>query len=384
MMRATVFVRDSARVLRGSLPVVAGSQAVLPVNGIGSWRFDLDATHPKAQRVEPGGGVFVVDDDTDQVVFNGPATQILNTAAADGPVRTLQVSGVTDKQHLADREAYPDPTAAVTAQTATARYEATGPAGTVIRALVNSQAATGALTARRVPGLTLGPTGDGLGTTVSVSVRFKPHLLETIQALAATGGLVFRVVQVGGNLVFRVWVPRDLTSRARFSRDLANLGAFSYGLSAPTVTHAPVLGQGEGVLRTVRERVNAPAVTMWGRRIERSIDRRDSDTDDVLDQAGDEALLDGAPAASLEMDPIDLPKLRFGRDYDLGDRVTVELGDGVAVADVVRQVTLTWEAQGVVAKPLIGPESARDTREPLSVRRIRDLSRRLGKLEADR
>ena len=383
-MRATVFVRDRNRVRRGPLPVVSGA-AVLRVNTVGSWRFDVDAGHVKAGRLEPGGGVVVVDDDTSEVVFNGPITQLLNVAAADGPVRTLQVSGVTDEVHLADREVLPDPAADVTAQTAVARYEASGAAGTVIRSLVNSQAATGAIAARRVPGLALSSTGDGLGGAVSVSVRFKPHLLATLTALADTGGVVFRVVQEGSALVFRVWVPRDLSRRARFSRELGNLGGFSYGLSAPAVTHVPVLGQGEGVLRTVRQRVNdSPEALVWGRRIEGSIDRRDTDTDDVLDQAGAEALLEGGPAASLEFDPVDLPRLQYGRDYRLGDRVTVEFDTDTRLTDVVREVSLAWEPHGVTVTPLVGPESARDSRDRLVVARVRYLKARLDKLEADR
>lgn len=370
--------------LRGPLPVTEGG-AVLRLNDIGTWQFELDARHAKASRVVPGGGVVVVDDDTGEVVFNGPATRITNVAAAGGPVRTLRVSGVTDEQHLADREILPDPTAAVTAQTAAARYEASGTAGAVIRGLVNSQAATGAIQPRRVPGLTLSSTGDALGAPVSVSVRFKPHLLATLTALAATGGVVFRVVQEGTDLVFKVWAPRDLSRRARFSRELGNLGAFSYGLAAPTVTHVPVLGQGEGVLRTVRERVNnSTTAQLWGRRIEGSIDRRDTDTDNVLDQAGAEALLEGAESASLEFDPIDLPRLQFPRDYRLGDRATVEFGDGTYLTDVVREVSLAWEPHRIAVTPLVGPESARDSRDPLVAARVRHLKRRLDKLEADR
>lgn len=378
-----VHVRDSGRVLRGTLPV-RKLTAVLRHSslnaGVGTWVLEMDAKHEKASRLLPSGGIYVTDLDGDYL-FSGPLTKPVTQAPDQGADRTLMASGVTDEAWLSWRLVYPDPTQPANLQTAAAYYTAAGNGETLMRNLVNVQAGPGALLARRVAGLAL-ETNLNRGSTVEINARFSVVGAE-LSALGQAAGLSWRVVQVGTSLVFQVYVPQDLTARAKFSRDIGNLGGWTHGVGAPEATFVAVAGQGEGTARTIIERSNATAEAEWGMRVERFLDRRDSSDTQVLEQAGFELLAEQGPSAQLEIRPLDLPRMRYSRDYGLGDKVTVEV-DTVAVTDVVRQVTLAYDVKGLRVTPLVGDEASRDSTEPKYVQRVQQLSRRVSGLETRR
>lgn len=285
----------------------------------------------------------------------------------------------TDEAYVVERVSYPVPTQPATAQAASAVWTGAGNAEAVMRSLVDLNAGPGALAARRVPGLVLGALA-GVGGNVSVSTRFQP-LGEVLRTLAlAGGGLGWRVVQVGTTLEFQVFAPRDLSGTVRFSRGLGNLRKFRWQPKSPTCTVAIVGGQGQGTARTIRERVDAAAVARW-RRIEKFIDQRNTNVLAELDQAGDEALADGAEQLGLETETVDTPRQAFGVQFGLGDRATVELPTGVVLTDVVTSARLTGDAKaGYRVSSTVGtrPQSS-DLAWLAEVRRIR---RRLSNLEA--
>lgn len=77
---------------------------------------------------------------------------------------------------------------------------------------------------------------------------------------------------------------------------------------------------------------------------------------------------------------VDTEDLQAGRDYTLGDRVAVALPHGLQVTDVVRSIHLQATADGgEQVASVIGSQAA--TTDPQTVRLIRTLSRRLGRLE---
>lgn len=375
-----VHVRDSNRVLRGTLPVKK-LDAVLRHSslsaGVGTWVIEMDAKHEKASRLLPSGGIYVTDLDGNYL-FSGPLTVPVTNAPDEGTDRTLVAAGVTDEAWLSWRWVLPDPTQPANLQTAAAYYTAAGNGETLMRNLVNTQAGPGALLARRVAGLAL-ETNLNRGTTAEINARFS-FVGPELSALGQASGLSWRVVQVGTGLKFQVYVPQDLTARAKFSRDIGNLGGWTHGLRAPQATVVAVAGQGEGTARTIIERQNAAAEAEWGMRIEAFLDRRDTSDTTVLEQAGFQLLAEQGPSAQLEIRPLDLPRMRYSRDYGLGDKVTVEI-DSVAITDIVRQVTLSFGAKGLQVTPLVGDEASRDSTEPKYVQRINQLTRRVSGLE---
>lgn len=99
-----------------------------------------------------------------------------------------------------------------------------------------------------------------------------------------------------------------------------------------------------------------------------------------LDQAGYEALLEVSGTGSLSITPIDTEGVMYGRDYGLGDVVSISI-DGVALNDVLREVRLSDSvAEGPVVKPIVGSEGASET--PYLYQKTRTLEDRLRKLEA--
>lgn len=296
-----------------------------------------------------------------------------------GGLGRLAVPFSTDEAYVVERVTYPVPTQPATAQTASAVWTGNGNAEVVMRQLVDVNAGPGALAARRAPGLVLGALA-GVGGNVRLSTRFQPLGDELRTVALAGGGLGWRVVQVGSSLEFQVFAPRDLTGSVRFSRGLGNLRRFRWAPASPTCTVAIVAGQGEGTARTIRERIDAAAVARW-RRIERFIDQRQTDALDELDQAGDEALADGAEQLGLETETVDTARQQFGTHFGLGDRASVELPTGIVLADVVTSARLVGDAKaGYRVTSTVGsrPQST-DLTWLAEARRIR---RRLARLEA--
>lgn len=318
----------------------------------------------------------------DRVLISGPVEKpgSYKWTAADhgGGPGTIEVAFADNLVWLARRRVYPNPAQAATAQT-TAYYTATGVnAETLSRTLVNVNAGPGALAARQVTGVALGAVA-GVGTPVNLTGRFEP-LTDALRTIAfAGGGLGFRLVDTGTALQFEVYAPRDRTKHVRYSRALGNLRDLSTSPDAPTCTVALVGGTGVGASRTVVERIDAAAVTRWGR-IEAWVDQRGVADTTGLVQYGDQALTEGAEKVGLTAVAVDTAHTRLGLDYWLGDRVAVELANGVQIADLVHAVKVTATPdEGEVIMPVIG-QTDPTTNKP-TTRAIREMLRRLGQLE---
>jgi hypothetical protein len=206
-----------------------------------------------------------------------------------------------------------------------------------------------------------------------VQIRWRV-LLTLLRELALSGGVGFRVRQVGTGLQFQTYGPVDRTGTAKFSLELGNLAAYQYSVTAPEATYVFVGGGGEGTARTIRER-SADDFSDWGRFEGEFVDRRDTTDTAELDQTGLETLTDKGAQTSLSITPIDTPHLSFGDHYDLGDRVTVHLD--VPIQDLVRQVTISLTADGTKITPGVG--TATDASRQL--REIRNLRNRIINLE---
>ena len=274
--------------------------------------------------------------------------------------------------YLAERVTYPNPAQAANAQTAD-QYTAAGVnAETLMRTLVDLNAGPGALVARRVPLLALG-TVAGVGTNVDVTTRFE-SLTDVLRYAATTGGgLGFRVRETGGQLLFEVWQPQ-LRANARFSRARGNLRRLETDPSAPTATVAIVGGTGTGASRLIVERA---ATTSW-RRMEMFVNQSSVSTTGELERYGDEALTEHGEKAGLTAEPIGGPEVL---DY-LGDLVPVDLAPGVSYVDVVSEVHIQATPRGgVTYTPTVGRSDS--TAESALVALVRDMSRRLGRLERE-
>lgn len=293
----------------------------------------------------------------------------------------VTVSFSDDDATVAGRLTYPDPAKTASNSTQPAAYTATAVnAETLMRTLVNVNAGPGALAARRIPHLILGAVA-GVGTSTSLTTRFEP-LGDVLRSVAAAGGnLVFGTRQIDDDLEFTVRARRDLTATARFSPGLNNLRSVAYKASAPTTTAAIVGGSGEGDARVIVEVIDGAAETSWFR-VERWVDNAGvaDDSKGELTAAGQEALAAGAEPVQLSTVTVDTEDLQAGRDFGVGDLVTVQLPTGLEVVDVVRSITLrATPTAGEAVASVIGSADATTDRQ--MVQMIRELGRRLGRLE---
>ena len=355
--------------------------ATLNFNAPASVTVTLPALPEYLDVAAPGNRLQVIRDGkilvAGPVEYPGVFSRSADGQAQDATPGLLTVATTDDSVWLGCRVVYPDPTAAATAQTATSFYTLTATnAETAMRSLVNLNAGPGALAARKVPNLILG-TLAGVGSNVNVRSRFGTLSDELRATALAGGGLGYQVVEDGGSLKFVVFQPADLSTSVRFSWGLGNLRSVQYTPQAPTATVAIVGGDGTGTSRTVVERSNSAAVATWGR-IETFVNDNSGDTTD-LNQAGDTALISAAEQGQLVVQAIDTPLVKFGRDYPLGAKVSVEIYPGLDLVDVVRSVTVTATKDGEVVNVQIGTASA--SSDPTYVRKLRALDRRLGQLE---
>lgn len=358
---------------------------------IADW-VSMDVT---LRRNEPGSGTFTAPGYTwirDQLqpgnrvlirrngayLISGPIEKILyersdnESNAGDG---MLTVDFADDFAYIAARLAYANPALAAASQT-TDNWLFTGTAELAMRAAVNLNAGPGALVARRVPQLILG-TLNGVGPSITIKTeRFEPlgNVLRRISLLG--NNLVFWTYQDGANIKFEVRDPRDLSGSVRMSFGLGNLRYVGYEQSAPTVTSAHVGGQGEGADRFVLERV---ASSPWGR-LEQLVSRPGNDPTAELNEAGDQALIEGAATSRLQVSAMDTPDQRYGVHYGLGDTVAIEPWSGTQIADVVTTVHIqVFPTAGEVVSTTVGSQAANSS--PKYIQMLRAIDDRVGRVE---
>lgn len=354
-----VYVRDTALRRIGQVADYTSLTVIPRHNAVGAYTMEISADSDKTGLLVEGNGL-IIRTAAGETVMSGPIRTVdWQRSSSDGGSGKLTVSGVDDTELLARHTCWPNPTAAIGSQTAPVYKIAGVVAETAMRQLVNLNAGPGALTARRNPLLTLAADA-GRGPAVTRQVNQFDNLLTVLADIAAPAGLGFRVAQTGTALEFRVYAPVDRTQTARFSFRLGNLSDASYATTPPACTRALVVAGGGSSPRVCKsyDRTDPlfPALV-----IEQFVDLTGVDTASVdlaaqMDQAAQEALAGGAGQGSLSIAPIDIPRLRYGRDYNVGDTVAADVR-GAWYTDTVREVTLTCAADATTVKATVGGDS---------------------------
>jgi hypothetical protein len=102
---------------------------------------------------------------------------------------------------------------------------------------------------------------------------------------------------------------------------------------------------------------------------------------EAVKQSADEVLKEGEKSGNFQVYPIDTEQIKFGRDYFVGDIVTVAV-DGTEYADMVREVNITIDDGGnaLTVSPKIGEQGSGD---PLNLyKTVFEMREKLRKLEA--
>lgn len=360
------FARDAGYQLNGGLPII-GAKGVLRHLGVDACSLTTAYTPDAYGRLAPGCGAVLYRDGRQEFGgMVGSSRQIGWDASSGQATITVQLLG--DDQHFADRLVYPTPSASPTAQTAD-YWTHTGPASSAMWRLIREQAGPGAQAGRRVPTLVMGD--DPLvGTDRLWSAQWAP-VLETLTAWGVLSGadLGVRVVTTGDGLRADVYAPRDRSADVRFSASLANLTGWEYEQVPPTVTYAVAAGQGNLRNRVRRVASSSSAADLaWGRRIEQFVDQRDEADAAKVQQSAVDTIAEGIGTVALSTTAADTEDRAYGRDWGLGDRVTVHVGlpggpTAATVIDLVREVAFEVDSRGrETITPAVGTSDAKAIR----------------------
>lgn len=323
-----VQIRDHSLHPLGELTDLIDADMLLAFNDVGTFALTTRASgNPMRQYFAEGNGVIISRDRGDgsgaQTLFSGPIWHLERHGKDD----TYVLAGVSDDFWLKARGAMPPVGQAYDTRS--------GVASTLLRGYVDANAGPSAPTPFPVPGLVL--AADPLiGSTVNGNLRYDV-LLTALQQLAISGGdLGFRVLQTdNGVLTFSIYQPAT-KSNAIFSRDLGNLLDFSYTLDGPAANYYTAAGGGDGASRTIVTGQDSASVSTWGV-VWGFIDTRDTTDTTTMTQRINAQIAQDASQTNLSITPQDTPALQYGRDYNLGDVVNVQV-DGETITDTIRQV----------------------------------------------
>jgi len=341
--------------------MIMSGDFMVNVNWRGLFSFGGKCENPGYQDSIPGstGG---------QGSFNGPFI-VLNGADYLGLI--------------ANHICYPAPASAWASQTATSSDAVSAVnLESAIKHYVNNNVGPGALASRRNTYVTMAANANR-GPNVSYTVKFGTgvdlNLMDVIRALVAQANTPMGVSLVRNptthQLVFDVYVPRNLSGKAWFSEALGNLTAINFNQTDPTCTDALVQGSGtQFVVRTGSNR------TQWNL-VETFIDSSSETDANNLATTAQSAVNSGAAGPTMAATTADIPFLTFGRDYYLGDTVTIEVRPGATYSDIISGVTLTADPSQTPALsvvPTIG-QSSNSTATNQSI--INQLASRIRTLE---
>lgn len=367
MLRAVLYTPGYVKL--GVLPVLGGT-VVLRRNDVSTFVLDVNGNHQGWGRFRRGHRVVIYDGDTQ--ILAGPVTRVGRSYS--GGVRSVTLAGVSDMVWLSQRVTYPNPAQHPESQSE-GYYKRSGNAETLILDLVRHNLGPDARAERRAT-LDLDPNG-GRGGNVSLNSRFK-NVLEEAQALALVGNVTFETRQEGSRTVFGFRDQRDLTRHVRLSPANGGVTAYDLDEEAPEATHVLVAGQGEGEERTIK--LVTGNQSEWGTYAEEFRDRRDTDDEADLIQAGQERLEEATESKSVSLTIGDTARHKFGRDFHRGDLITVNLGDDGRIQDLVQIAELSFSAQGITTKIQVGP-TLDDTDAPRWVSETDDLRRDIRALQ---
>jgi hypothetical protein len=295
--------------------------------------------HPQARYLTKGAWLTFMAGDVE--VCSGHLRGLKRTwSSTDVKGGTLNAYGPTAEVVLSDRLIYQVPGSPASTQSAFAYDTRTGPGETIIKQWVNLNAGPGAIASRATLGLLVDPDA-GQGATVSGSGRMD-NLLTFIQPIVESAGIGFRVLFGDDDTMnFQIFTPRDMSGVAKFGSELGNLASFEHILEASKSSAAIVGGSGDLTARVFREIDDTQSSSDWGARSETFVDRRDTTDPTQMDQSGTSETVTNGPVTGLTIKTVDTPQLMFGRDYGLGDKVSLpEFG----ITDILRGVNIAWTA----------------------------------------
>jgi len=345
-------------------------------NNVGSWSLTLPAEIDAAQKLaQPGRGIIVTGPYSDTPLLTGSVVNYTKDQDTDDPIGTITITGSDDNKHLADALAWPDPTNDDVTTQEFSNDIRTGVAEDIMRQYVAYNIAdpyaddpdnphpTWGYNSRRIEGLTLQIVNAHQGAVVTGNARFD-QLGKLLSDIATQGGVGFDIVQVSARRKeLQIYTPADKSGLIRMDIDNDLLEKTSYGFGAPTATRVVMAGQGDGTDRQLLL-VTSPsaedAEDAWGFKVETFKDRRDTNDPAELTQDGESVVAEnGKTITSLSVTPSDNVSMVYGRDWFLGDIVSVDV-DGTPIKAVVTEATISISDDGLLVAATVGDPTGFD------------------------
>ena len=360
----TVEVRDPDLKIVGQVRPenLPGALFINRFNNTGTWQmfFPFDDALGDLLRT-PGYGIRVLLSQSNETLISGPTLAAKLTQTPDDVRGRWLIEGSSDEVVLQERLAYPDPSEADVGAQSVSHDQRQGTAEAVIKGYVDSNMGPTAPSVRQVPNLVVA-SGASLGPIIDATARFT-LIQDLIYGIAESAGLGYSVKQVADELVFDVFEPVDRSATIRMDIENNQITSVDYEYGAPKTTRAIVAGQGEAVERLFIERTSVDSLaaeSLWVRRVETFQDARQSQTVEELEQAGDENLAEnGKTIESLEVIPSDDITMMYGRDWFLGDVITVVSGF-IETTATVTEVGVAVSTDGVRVGAVVGDPKLRD------------------------
>lgn len=355
-----VMVYDKNYQRRGSLGAPSSVEFTIVNNQVSLATVTIPVDRPRVADAMADGARLVIDA-AGMETFSGKIVQRSGSGFVD---RSVTLTVESDFRLFRRLLGWPVPTQPIGSQgTAYRRY--TGSAEKILKDAVR-EAVT-----RAGELVTVAPNLDR-GSVIAGGIQFRFHpLADRLFPAIEQAGLSVSVVQDGENgLVVDVREP--VTVRKPFSAEAGNLIDWSWSSSNPSATSVVVGGQGEGELRTLKEKKLTALIAQYGDNVETFVDARDSDDPVELAARMDEVLAEGAPKNGLALTLANTKSAIYGTHYRVGDKVTIQAG-ALQVTDTLQSAKFSWTREnGLVVTPEVGERT--DDPDLQLAKKVRKLS----------
>jgi hypothetical protein len=290
-------------------------------------------------------GSRVVIEYREEHLISGP----IRARAARGPTSdgTMTFSVIDDWRLFHRITGWPVPAAGLGAQTSE-YHTLSGPAETVLKQAVLANAVN-----RLGEPVTIG-ADLGRGENITATFRFHP-LADRLFPAVDGAGIGVTVRQHGAGLLVDCYEPnlhpRLLTEAGGIVLE------WQWTAAEAEATDVIVGGQGEGTARAFTGYQDPTLAAAIGERIEVFRDARDTGDGDVMNQRAAETFAETALKTGLSVKLSETSVFRYGGfgGIHVGDRVQLEVGDGLFITDTLRSATLSWTRDnGLEVVPAIG------------------------------
>lgn len=346
---------------------VADGTAELIANDICTATFQLEDDHIAAADVVAKGARCAV-------LFRGVERMrgILAARRGTGPAGTITASVESDIRKLWDWQMWPEPDAAIDAQTNEYRRY-TGASETAFKLALQE-------TIDRLGIDWEVATTHGWGSTVRVDARFH-YIGEMFIPLLTADNLIVVITYDPADGHPIVDVRQAATVTGVLTVDSGIPDSYEYSDAAPTATRAVVGGRGEGVDRELVQVIDTARENDWADIVEIFVDARNTDEVSDISEDGNLALADAGPVVSLATTLVESERFEYGTTFLEGDLVPYEIAPLEPGSESIKSVSIVQNEDGVTVTPTIGQVDADDTDVELGLQveklagHVRDLRR---------